>query len=182
MMNNHIENSKKVIIIILAVLAIVLGVLIYKQKMPKVGETANLNSTNQGVRVSLSSFTNTDGTPAKGAEREYLFSIFNNLTVEEKVKYFEYASSISQESEVLDVTDCSNPVPLVLRVVDGGTIKLRNNSNTSLNLVISKDNTYMVGANSIKTITVNFGNGLGFYGYGCNNSPKPEGIINVVSK
>lgn len=170
------HHLKKILVVVLAVLAVGLAGLLYKQKMGGSSpETPNINSDNQ-PQVSAAGPV---WTPAPGSEEEYLFSIKMDSPDEEKMRHYQYAISISQEAEFLNLTDC-NPEPLVWKVKNGSTVKLKNDGNTEVKITMDAQHTYSVAAKSTKSIKADFGMGEGLYGYGCNTSPGSRGMIFVA--
>ncbi len=176
-------NTKKVIIIVLAVTAIILGVLIYKQKVPKVEISASLNSNDQGARVSLPSFIKADGTPDLQKAKLYLSAISGSSSDEEKARHYEYAVSIAKPSEYLNVTSCENVEPLVLQVVEGVAIHLKNESDADVHVSINSKPPSIVKAQSTTLLNASFSDGPGLYGYGCQSSGiEGRGMILVTPK
>lgn len=168
------NNLKKYLVVVLAVVAVGLAGLLYKQKM---GSDPLPVAQNQNVDPQASA-AGPVWTPEPGSEEEYLFGITMESSDEEKMKHYQFAISIAKESEFLDVTDCS-PEPLVLKVANGGTVKLKNDGNADVTIVMDAEHTYSVGAKSTKSIKADFGKGAGLYGYGCNQSSGPRGMIFV---
>ncbi|MEX2090765.1 MAG: hypothetical protein WD989_01370 [Candidatus Paceibacterota bacterium] len=173
MLKRH--RLEKYLVIVLAVVAVGLAGLIYKQKMG--GWPSALSEPDSGNRPQASA-VGPVWSPSPGSEEEYLFSIKMDSPDEEKMKHYQYAISISKESEYLNLTNCS-PEPLVLKAINNGTIKLKNDGEMPVTMVIDAEHTYLVGPKSTKSVKADLGKGVGLYGYGCNNSSGPRGMIFV---
>jgi len=158
-------NLKKIVVVVLLIIAVVLAFMLYRQKVGTQGNTAKSIS---------SAFV-----PEPGKEEEYLFSIRNDSSEEEKGKHFQYAMSIAQEAEYLDISDC-NIKPLVLKVKNGEDVKLKNDSDINVNVTLDTEHSYDIGAKSTKIIKAGFGKGAGLYGYGCHSSKNSQGMMFVT--
>ena len=66
-----------------------------------------------------------------------------------------------------------------MKVKNGGIIKLKNDGDAELSIGIDASHIYVVGAKSVKEIKADLGKGSGLYGYGCNASSTPAGMILV---
>ena len=162
------NKLKKVVVGVLILIAIVLALLLLKQKIGF--SVKNLDGKN------LSSPISANWAPAPGTEKEYLFSIKDDSPEAEKQRHFFYATSISKVSEFLNLTNC-NSDPLVIKVKNGGIIKLKNDGDSELSIGIDANHIYVVPAKSVKEIKADLGKGIGLYGYGCNASRTPVGMI-----
>ncbi len=146
------KDLQKNIIIVLCLVALIIGFLIYKQKYPtKLTETSSSEVT--------------DKTGQKLSDEQYLFSIRNNSTEEEKQRHYQFAVNIAQSSPVLKLAECKS-TPLVWRVANNSQIKIQNDNNIDVVLTFNSTHSYAVSANSSKLIKAEFGNGPGLYGYG----------------
>ncbi len=164
------SNLKKVLVIVLVLVAVVLALLLFKQKVGVPSDT--LGDKNLGSPIA------SNWAPAPGTEKEYLFSIKNDAPEAEKQRHFFYATSISKVSEFLNLTNC-NPDPLVIKVKNGAILKLKNDGDAELSIGIDASHIYVVPAKSVKEIKADLGKGTGLYGYGCNASKTPAGMIFV---
>lgn len=164
------SNLKRIVVVILVLVAVVLALLLLKQKMGTSSDA--LGNKNLGSPIAA------NWAPAPGTEKEYLFSIKNDAPEAEKQRHFFYATSISKVSEFLNLTNC-NPDPLVIKVKNGEIIKLKNDGDADLSIGIDANHIYVVPAKSIKEVKADLGKGTGLYGYGCNASSTPAGMIFV---
>jgi hypothetical protein len=169
------HHLKKILVVVLAAVAVGLGALLYKQKLG--GQSPEISDLN-GNRPQASA-VGPAWTPKPGSEEEYLFSIKMDSPEDEKMKHYQFAISIAKEAEYLNITDCKSN-PLVWKVKNGTMVKLKNGGSTEATITMDDKHIYSVAAKSTKSIKADFGMGEGLYGYGCNNSPTPVGMILVT--
>ena len=187
MINTKNFDTKKITVAVLAVVAIILLALIYKQEMPA---TQNSNSNSNSGSPSQASpqaalvpdFSNEDGTLDVEKQKAYLFGISISSSDEEKAAHYQYATSIAESAEYLDLTSCANVYPLVLEMSDGDEITLKNDSDKDVTLALDEVTAYVVKAKSTELISPTFGRSVGLYGYGCQDSTGARGAGMILVK
>ena len=88
---------------------------------------------------------------------------------------------LAEETSTLDISDCSNPKPLVFRVRQNASFTARNTSSVEHTLGINEFRA-TVPPGSDTTVTFDDrigGSGLGNYGYACDDQA-PVGVIQVI--
>ena len=101
-----------------------------------------------------------------------------NASKEAKRAHFLLAQQLAKEVEYLDITGCkANPV--VMKAKAGSTIKVRNQDAQKHSIVLDRDRQSEIPPEGINVAAVNFYNGEGLYGYGCDNSTNAVGMFLV---
>lgn len=101
-------------------------------------------------------------------------------TDDQKTKYADLIQRLAQEAKVLVVNNCE-PLPVVISVRKGGTIKVTNENTVEHSIVVDPEHIYTVPAKGELSIdTDDFGKGPGIYAYGCDLSNTAVGVFLVV--
>ncbi len=173
-------------ILALVIVAIVLGSAIYKQKVSQ--KTPEQTNTNTQVSQPLSSGPGTASvsgqrrplpTDLTDDEKALLSPPNQDSPKEDKDKHYAIVVKLAQDASVLDLNNCQKPSPLDMRVKDKSTFKIKNSDSVDHTVVIDQNHHYSVSANSDTSVTVDFGHGLGAYGYLCDNQPGVVGFFLV---
>lgn len=172
------------VIIVLIVTAGILGYAVYNQftstKEP-VETTSSQPSTAQNQILILSTPTSSPVPKAVALtedEQAALKTPGINATEEEKRKYAEAAIRAAKDAALLDIGQCQGK-PVVLRVKEKQTLTVNNPDPENHTIVVDKDHMYSVPANGEKDIVIDFGKGIGLYGYGCDTSQETRGVFLV---
>lgn len=152
-MINYKKNQLPLIIILL-VPAIILGQAIYKQHNPQ--------PSSRSV-VSSSKLMPTDLTED---EKAVLHPPSLDAPSTEKEKHDALAVKLSKEGDSLDITNCGSN-PLVLRIEINENLKVKNSDNIDRKLIFDDTHEYQIAKNSTTNLKVDFGHGVGLYGYIC---------------
>lgn len=144
------------LIIILIVVAVVLGLAIYKQHKP---QPSVLPPTESTVPKLMSPDLTQD-------EKAVLNPPSPDAPAAEKDIHDALAAKLSKESDSLDITNCRSD-PLVVRIKINENLKVKNNDNIDRKLIIDDTHIYEIAKNSTTSIKVDFGHGVGLYGYIC---------------
>ena len=150
-------QSNKNIIIALVVIAVVLGFVIFKQK-------SGINSESPtAANTQTFSFFDENLT----ADEKKLFYVpMPDASKEEVMAHFELALKMAQTNGQIIITDCA-AVPSVLKVKLGETFNVKNAGNKEIEFGF--DSMVKILPGKTVKITANFKNGVGLYGYGCEN-------------
>lgn len=150
-MINYKKNQLPLIIILLVV-ALLLGQAIYKQHMPQPpAEPVAPSLIPSDLTEDEKAVLNPPSPDAPAAERE---------------KHDALAEKLSKESDSLDITNCRSN-PLVLRIKNNENLKVKNSDNIDRNLIFDDTHKYQIAKNSTTNLKVDFGHGVGLYGYVC---------------
>ena len=168
-------NSKRFIILILSVVAILLAVMLYKKNVTK-SQVANVDNINEPGSVESA------WAPPVGTERTYLASIKSDSSEAEKKRHFLYAESVAKEAEFINVTACDAIEPMVLKIKLGDEIKFKNDSSVEVKIGFNPEHSFVVPAKSTKSITADLGMGVGLYGFGCKSDILGAGMVLVEPK
>jgi len=94
-----------------------------------------------------------------------------------------YGDLISQaaiEASEIKLIDC-NTSPLAVKGKLSSIVKFINESDKEAQIAFDADHLYAVPASGQINVTLDFGKGVGIYGYSCNGSTKPVGVIYITS-
>lgn len=149
--------TRLILTIILIIVALVLGYLIYLQRFP------NHPSAPKPTLTSLPKLLPSDLTEE---ERILLIPPATDAPRFEKDKHDALAEKLSKESDTLDITNCRSN-PLVLRARINQNLTVKNEENLDRKLIFDDDHQYPIPKNSTTTLKVDFGKGVGLYGYVC---------------
>ena len=155
---------------VLAVLALVLG---YFALTGGLGDSNNVTRDNNNNQNQETVTLDGDMTP-----EEIVFN-FPSPEASDEVKraHAEAVNTLAVESDVLDITGCS-PEPLVLLLTEDQSITIRNDDPTSHTITFGVSQ--VVPANSSEEVVLDFVQGPGYYGYGCDDSGGVVGMFLVV--
>ena len=161
-------------IVLLALVAIVLGYLIYQQQFSE-ESTSQESLTRSGI----------EQTPQKKSTDE-IVEVLNipppDASQEEKQKHFELALREAKEASYLDITQCTLAAPVVFKVREGESFEVRNNDTEPHTIIINPENTFTIPAKESRDIAPDFVQGPGLYGYACDNVPRAVGMLFVEPK
>jgi len=156
------------LIIILAITAIVLGVLIIKPsglKMPIFEKDLLKSEPKQD-----SSQSEYPPVPIREdlteEEKDLLTVPSSDASKEEIEEHIALGAKLAKEAEVLEITDCE-PKPLVLKVKEKAMFKVFNKDEIDHTLIIDSEHKYALPAQETTEIKADFGKPPGLYGYVC---------------
>jgi len=156
-------NYKKIqlpLIIILLAVALVLGQAIYKQQSPQPSKESLPRETNSS---NLPKLLPPDLT---ADEKAVLNPPSPDAPAAEREKHSALAAKLSKESDSLDITNCRSN-PLVLRIKINKNLIVKNSGNIDRKLIFDDTHKHQIAKNSTTNIKVDFGHGVGLYGYIC---------------
>lgn len=191
--NENCKMSQKhlnIFIIVLLLVAISLGVVIFKKENPDFslnfwsGESDNvseseLNNSNSGSAI------NPDDIEIESMEdaiEEVLQSPGQDATQEERQRHYALAVKIAKDTTTVDITGCEAD-PTVTRISMGDTLNIVNDDNSPHSFVFGGGNTVSVPAGGSKSVNVGepvFQHDAGLYGFGCDASSRGIGYILVT--
>lgn len=183
------KSEKKLIatIIVLAFVAVGLGIAIYKQGllgslMPS--KTSSLKSTTSKTQQQSTDPRSKRPLPTGLSQDELALMSppHQGDTDEVKMKHYKIGQKLAKEADVLELNKCNGPSPLDLKLVSGQDFKVKNSDSQNHTIIIDKDHQYMINANSTKTVKADFGRGNGLYGYLCDNLSGVAGFFFVTPK
>ncbi|MEK7517793.1 MAG: hypothetical protein AAB583_04545 [Patescibacteria group bacterium] len=172
------KNIVRFGIAVLVVIAVVLGYQIYQQTT--VYQTPPIQNGTVPQTVGNQQASTQKGLTAE--EKQALSFPGPNATEEEKKKHSDLVDELGNRvagTLFLDITGCK-PNPIVYRVKQGGSFKVKNSD--SIDHTLSTDRKITIKANSEQTLTSkSIGDVLGNYGYGCAEiSGGTVGIIQII--
>ncbi|MCH7730570.1 hypothetical protein IID21_03530 [Patescibacteria group bacterium] len=173
------DKGTLILIGILVVVGGVLGYAIYQSGAAKRGQPA---STTQTPATSTTGTTTTSVSRTLTADEQAVLSFpGSNASEAERQRHSDLVNKLGNESgyAFLDITGCQ-PLPVVYRVKQNGTFVVKNTS--SIEHTIQLDRATTIPAASEKTLKVSeaIGENLGNYGYSCDGSTGPVGVIQVA--
>lgn len=177
-------RPQHIIILILLIVAVGLGVAIYKpasQKTPEGKPTSTTPPQTSSTKVGSPSARLRPLTPDLTAEEKSLFNLPSpDAPNFEKDKHLELALKMAKQADNLDIKDCnSKPDPLVMKVEPDTDIKVKNSSNKDHKISLNKDNSFTIPKNSTVTIKPQFAYPIGVFGYICDDTPGIVGFFAI---
>lgn len=163
------------ILVFLVVTALVLGFVIMKPKPNYTNNNSNNPSQSPSNNQPSKNLTDDEKkvmlVPAPGSDA----SAFS--------AHFDLATKLAVSSPELEVGDCMIK-PVVIKVKDGSELIIKNSSKEDRLLSFDKDNVVSVSAGKTHKMKVDFKNGPGLYGYGCDmpDIQKTAGFVLVEPK
>ena len=161
-----------IILAIPIIIALVLGYAIYNQI-----QGTNTTPSQEEKQEETSTTPSVSRSPE---EAELLQVPGENATDEERQKHLEGVLEIAKSSDTLNVSSC-NPDIFALRVKQGETFTIKNDTTQEHTIVLNEDYMYKIPAQGSTEVEVDFGRGPGIYGYGCDRSGSAVGFL-VVSE
>jgi len=147
--------TKLHLIIVLAVVAVGLGILILK---PQGGNLVGRPSPTVSVVPVNRNLTE---------DQKKLLQVPTKDSSQEEIRaHYNLALKLSVASSVLDIANC-DVNPMVLKVKDGSSFTIKNSGNQDRSISFDRDNTIYVPAGKTHVQKAQFKNGPGLYGYGC---------------
>jgi len=173
MSEKDLINKKNIAIVVLIVVALVLGFAIKN----KGGDKAPVDTPSNGGGVSAGA-DQRDLSRLSDDERATMDIPYNG-TDEEKQTHFDLAASLARESDALDLSGCLGS-PLVMVVSVGSDLKVKNSDSVSHRLIFDQDTSFDIPAGKTETIKDVFSQGVGLYGYGCDQHAGVAGLFLVT--
>lgn len=182
------KNLVYVGVIVLAVIAIVLGYKIYQQTLANktVSTTEQPQSktkpqpTSRQITIPATPQTQQ---PSAAEVAEVLKFPGPNATEVERKKHSDLVNKLGNQfggATFLDISGC-NPNPVVYRVKQGSSFKVKNSDQIEHTIYTDPIRQTKISANSEQTVeSKNIGVNNGDYGYNCDSSTNPAGIIQIV--
>jgi hypothetical protein len=94
----------------------------------------------------------------------------------ERKEYINLVRSKAVDTKLIDVTSCM-PDPVVSRVSRASNVSFSNKDRVSHRITFSSTKSFLVPAHSAVSVRPDFGKGNGVYGFGCDKSGKPVGVV-----
>lgn len=163
------------LIIILAVIAVILAIAIFREAIPKRARPTRQEPPTQQISPAPSSAPNA----SSPEEKQQLLGIRQDSSEEEKKRHADLVQRLARDAAYLDITDC-DPQPIVMRLKDGGEFTVKNSDAGEREIGIDPQHIYTIPGRGERKIKVDFGHGPGVYGYGCNKSSGAVGMFLVV--
>ncbi len=155
------------IVLVLAVTALGLAFLIFRQYAPKSSSTkADQNAVGTPSAAPSTDEQKVLNPPVKGSEAD-------------QKQFADLITKLAKDSTTLNISGC-RPQPLVMRIKKGATFKLNNTDSQAHVLTVDKDHTYTVSPSASVDVVADFGRGPGIYGFGCDKSGGPVGMLLVT--
>ena len=154
-------NSNKYIIPILVIIALGLGVAIYRKNNPSLGQSTVNPSPNPSAVVSpLDEKLTAD-------QKALFYSPSKEATKEELSAFSALVAKNAKEGDKIIIKDCTAN-PIVLKVKLGSTFTVQNIGKTDIHFGFENERT-LVKAGTSAEIKAQFSHGQGIYGYGCDD-------------
>lgn len=184
-----VKYAKIIILLILATVAIGLGVLIYNQRaLNQTGLDSFPASMNNNPTPASSSTTDNSTVRRKEwpqplpsfigqAELNILNTPTSSTSAEARNKHFDNAVAAAKTTNTLEIDQCFGK-PTVIKVKKGQSLTLKNSDPIDHVMVIDAKTQFKVPANKSVQVNINMEKS-GLYGYGCDNYTKATGMILV---
>ncbi len=156
---------------ILALIAIVLGFLIYRQLPPEKRITVL-------ARRLLPSPKPTPPPPLTD-EQAVLHPPGENGSDADRQKFSDLIHKLAKDAVALVITNCQ-PQPLVMHLVQDTTLEIKNADDLDHYIVLDPQHKYTIPAKKSSQVKVTFSQGPGIYGYACDQSPQAVGFFSVT--
>ncbi|MDO8408290.1 MAG: hypothetical protein Q7S95_03605 [bacterium] len=169
-------DTIKILIAFLVVLAVGLGAVIYYNKGAGLGGFGTISNTDTVSSQTKSS----DQEENLSDDLKKLFAVpAESATSEEKKAHYILADRMSVTTGPIEIQGCTaNPV--VLKVKQGARFVVKNTGDKEYSFGFDTKVTIAPGKEA--TVVAEFKNGMGIYGYGCDNQTikHPIGFVMVV--
>lgn len=189
---NNMQNSHKVLVAVLIVIAAGLGLAVYNRNRPeslkRVDNPTNTNTTNTGTNQqnppsgqNPTVKDHIDFSALTDAQKQQLFNVPSETASDaEKKAQFALASRVAVATGMLDLNNCTAD-PVVLSVKLGDSFKVKNSGSQEVKFGFDADKRVSIAVGATVTIKADFKNGVGIYGYGCPDASvnHPIGFIMV---
>ena len=176
------ERTLKIIVVVLAVGAVVLGYLIYVRDYKPLAGTpstqapvTNTPTPSQGMSAPVSS-----SYELTAEEKKALTPPTQNATPAEQKAFFDVVVAAAKQVPVLELGAACSVRPVVLSLKKGAPLKIKNTATVEQSVAFNKDSVYTVPAGATKEFKVSFAQNGGIYGYGCGSSAGASGMIFVT--
>lgn len=185
------KNLVYVGVVVLAVIAVVLGYKIYQQQLAyKQTAPKNQSTTGQQSGVKTTPKLSPKPSPLSQSQQtsaaelaEVLQFPGPNATEAERKEQSDLVNKLGNQfggATFLDISGC-NPNPVVYRVKQGGSFKVKNSDQTEHTFYTDPGRKTKIPANLEQTLTSKaIGDNYGDYSYNCDSSTNPVGIIQIV--
>ena len=169
------DRGTLILIGILVLVGGVLGYAIYQSGAVKRGQPASTTQTTG---------TTTEETSARtlSADEQAALSFpGSNASEGERQRHSDLVNKLGNESgyAFLDVTGCQ-PLPVVYRVKQNGNFVVKNTSTREHAIQLDRSTTISAASEKTLDVATAVGANLGNYGYSCDGSTGPVGVIQVV--
>lgn len=156
-----IMPTPKIVIIALFVLAVILGVVVFTKKGQKASPTDNVSNTatdetKQDEEVPIN--TQFDKSLSED-EKTLLYSASPD---------YQLATKLAVAAAEVAIENCTAK-PTILKVKYGSEITVKNNGSSDFKFGVDPDKNTTIPAGKSAAVKIDFKNGAGLYGYGCNN-------------
>ena len=169
-----------ILIIILAIAAVVLGYAVY---MKMAGDTESTDQALVGVvendTSEVSQNDNFNFPALTQSEREALNPPAADAPSSAFKEHFTLVQSIAVDEGVLAIGANCTVYPVVLKTKLGKDLMLTNHDSEQHTITFNEGHTYPVPAGQSISIPVQFGQGAGLYGYGCDRGTSATGMVLV---
>lgn len=179
---NLFKNKKRIYLLVLTLqvlTAFILILLIFKKITPDdspnslIGGSASMKDGNFSELGS-------ETVGREWNENNILEMLNQEASEEEKESHYLAASKLAKAVSVVELNNCK-ATPVVSKAKKGTNLKFKNNDSVDHSLKGFGGNlTYKIPAKSETEILINFGKGLGHFGYFCDNAKTLAGSIFVA--
>ncbi|MEN9621834.1 MAG: hypothetical protein RLZZ67_268 [Candidatus Parcubacteria bacterium] len=101
-----------------------------------------------------------------------------DATEAEKQAFVQRVYSSAVDTKTVNISSCTAK-PTVSGVINDSDISFVNDDTVEHSIVFNADKIFKIPANSSKIIKATFGMGVGIYGFGCDGSSGPAGMVVV---
>jgi len=158
------EQFLNITIIVLLAIAVILGYKIYKVK---------------GFKIpSDQSFQSSPTPTVNPEEKEVLNFPEPSASNEEKKKHSQLVLKLAKETDTIDITNCQ-PEPLVVYLDRGDKLTFKNQDEEPHKIKWGGKDTEITNGMTVISASQVFGSEVGDYGYLCDGSEKPVGVVKI---
>lgn len=160
---SNMKNNQKLILGSLAVIAIVLGFLVYKKMNPQTGSKPSSKQSSQTKQTKTVESTLTED------EKKLLAVPASNAKTDEIKQHSELAAKLAVLGSEIEVGDCKAK-PLVLQLKQEATFNLKNSGTSKVSITFDNNHVNYVDAGKSTPVKASLDHGPGLYGYRCTTS------------
>lgn len=180
----HLRSLKKtenIVIFALSVAAIVLLYFIYQKFAPTFNtstqqEQTTLKPATQRPTTVDASFESDRPDYLTPEEKEAMDTPNQGDSEEIKRAFQGKVEKAAKDADTIDIANCQ-PRPPIAKMKQNATFTFKNSDTTDHIVAFSQEKSYTVKKNSSVTVTADFLQGPGIFGFGCDQSPTEVGLI-----
>ena len=162
------NNKYKIIAGVLVLVALGLGLSIYKQNTPQ---------TDNSTKPTSSSLSVSKDAELTADEKKLFNPPATTAPAADKKAHYELALRMSTESDALEIKNCV-ATPVVIRVRLGSTFSVKNAGSSEIDFGFGEKVKIAPGASA--PVKADFKNGVGVYGFGCSDTKAVSRLIGYV--